>query len=169
MAAARKSKAAKKKAIGRKAVPKKKAAARKAAPARSAAARGSKQVLGNPRPGWPYSPGWRAGDFVYTAGQLGWDDNNQLAGPTIEEQTRAALRRVLGVQDHQAGIVDPAVRVRESGSKQGLERGAGRVATEVDLARARQPLAAAQVIVEEQAEADDPSWTLLRAVRQDEP
>jgi reactive intermediate/imine deaminase len=111
MAAARKSKAAKKKAIGRKAAPKKRAAARKAALARSAAARGSKQVLGNPRPGWPYSPGWRAGDFVYTAGQLGWDDNNQLAGPTIEEQTRAALRRIETILKHAGASMSDIVKV----------------------------------------------------------
>ena len=110
MAAARKTKAARKKVVGKKAAPKRKAAARKAAPAR-AAARGSKQVLGNPRPGWPYSSGWRAGDFIYTAGQLGWDENNQLVGPTIEAQTRAALRRIEAILKQAGASMSDIVKV----------------------------------------------------------
>ncbi|MGD9538081.1 MAG: RidA family protein [Alphaproteobacteria bacterium] len=110
MAAARKKKAAKKKAVGKKAAAK--TAAKKKAPARkAAAARAVKQVLGNPRPGWPYSPGWRAGDFIYTAGQLGWNENNQLVGPTIEEQTRAALRRIEAILKHAGASLSDVVKV----------------------------------------------------------
>ena len=49
-----------------------------------------------------------------------------------------------------------------------LERSAGRIVAEVDLARSRQLLAAAQMVVEEQAEADHPGRAQLGAVRQDE-
>ena len=111
MAAARKKKAATKKAVGKKAALTKKTAAKKAPARKAAAARGGKQVLGNPRPGWPYSPGWRAGDFIYTAGQLGWNENNQLVGPTIEEQTRAALRRIEAILKHGGAALSDVVKV----------------------------------------------------------
>ena len=80
----------------------------------------------------------------------------------------AALGRILGVQYHQAGVVDPAVGVRERGAELRLERSAGRIVAEVDLARSRQPRAAAQMVVEEQSEADHPGRALLGAVGQDE-
>jgi len=67
MAATRKKKAAKKSAVRR---PATKKATKKRAPARAVAARAGKKVLGNPRPGWPYSPGWHAGDYIFTAGQI---------------------------------------------------------------------------------------------------
>ena len=89
----------------------KKVAAKKAAPAKKAAAKGSKQVLGDPRPGWPYSPGWRAGDYVYTSGQLGWNADGKLAGPTIEEQTRACIRRIEKILKEAGASLSDVVKV----------------------------------------------------------
>ena len=80
----------------------------------------------------------------------------------------AALLGVERVQDHEAGIVDPAVGIFEGTAELGLERGAGRVAAQVERAGRRQALAAAKVVVEEQAEADQPSRALFGRVRQDE-
>lgn len=46
----------------------------------------------------PYSPGVRAGDFLYVAGQAGIDPaTSEPAGPTIEEQARQSMRNVEAV------------------------------------------------------------------------
>jgi 2-iminobutanoate/2-iminopropanoate deaminase len=46
----------------------------------------------------PYSQGVRAGDFVFTAGQLGIAPGTKaFAGPNIEAQTRQALENVKAV------------------------------------------------------------------------
>jgi 2-iminobutanoate/2-iminopropanoate deaminase len=43
--------------------------------------------------GVAYSQGAAAGDFVFVAGQVGFDDNDQLVGPDVASQTRQALAR----------------------------------------------------------------------------
>ena len=51
-----------------------------------------------PRPEYPYSPGTTAGSFVYTSGQVAWDDEGELVGlgdPTA--QTRQVLSNVESV------------------------------------------------------------------------
>jgi 2-iminobutanoate/2-iminopropanoate deaminase len=46
----------------------------------------------------PYSPGVRAGDFVYVAGQAGLDPaSGEPAGDTLAEQARQAMRNVEAV------------------------------------------------------------------------
>jgi 2-iminobutanoate/2-iminopropanoate deaminase len=46
----------------------------------------------------PYSPGVRAGDFLYVSGQGGIDpETGELAGETIGEQARQAMRNVEAV------------------------------------------------------------------------
>jgi 2-iminobutanoate/2-iminopropanoate deaminase len=48
-----------------------------------------------PAPGGAYSPGIRAGDWLFVAGQGPTDPaTGQLAGATIEEQTRQVLENV---------------------------------------------------------------------------
>jgi len=47
-----------------------------------------------PPPLGPYSTAVRAGGFVYVSGTLGTRDDGQLAGPTVGDQTRAALGRI---------------------------------------------------------------------------
>lgn len=88
-----------------------KSATKKKAPAQRAAPRGSKKVLGNPKPGAPYSPGWCAGDYIYTAGQIGWGPDGQLAGDTIEAQTRACLNRVKAILKEAGASLSDVVKV----------------------------------------------------------
>ena len=46
----------------------------------------------------PYSPGVRAGDFLYVAGQPGTDPaTGEPAGPTMADQARQAMRNVEAV------------------------------------------------------------------------
>ncbi|TVQ32202.1 MAG: RidA family protein [Geminicoccaceae bacterium] len=42
----------------------------------------------------PLSPGWRAGDFVFTSGQVPADDQGNIVNGGIEDQTRAVMRRI---------------------------------------------------------------------------
>jgi len=47
-----------------------------------------------PPPLGPYSTAVRAGGFIYVSGTLGTGDDGRPAGPTVGEQTTAALRRI---------------------------------------------------------------------------
>ena len=61
----------------------------------------TKQHLGEPLE-LPLSLGWRAGDLVFTSGQVPQDAGGRFLGGTIEEQTRATLGRIemiLGLAD----------------------------------------------------------------------
>jgi 2-iminobutanoate/2-iminopropanoate deaminase len=53
---------------------------------------------GVPKTIGPYSPGVRAGDFLYVAGQAGTDPaTGEAAGDTIAEQARQSMRNVEAV------------------------------------------------------------------------
>ena len=48
-----------------------------------------------PRPTYPYSPGTRGGDYVYTAGQVAWNDKGELVGiGDVRSQTRQVLGNI---------------------------------------------------------------------------
>ncbi|HMO57098.1 MAG TPA: RidA family protein, partial [Roseiflexaceae bacterium] len=50
---------------------------------------------GGPRPGGAYSPGLRAGDYIFVAGQGPNDPaTGKLAGDTIEAQTRQVCENI---------------------------------------------------------------------------
>ena len=50
---------------------------------------------GGPKPGGPYSPAMVSGGFVFVAGQVGREPaTGQLAGDTIEAQTRQTLENI---------------------------------------------------------------------------
>lgn len=74
---------------------------------------------------------------------------------------RVTFARGHGVEQYQAGIVHPAVGVFETAQHLRPQRAAGAKAHAV---RARQFLALAQVVVEEQPGADHPGRTQVRAV-----
>ena len=53
---------------------------------------------GAPKPGGSYSQGIRAGQLVYTAGQVGIDPaTGELAGESIEAQTKQVLENIKAV------------------------------------------------------------------------
>ena len=76
------------------------------------------------------------------------------------------LTRVHGVQYHEPRILHPAVGIDEGLAEPGLEGLPGRMPAKIDALGARQEFAPAQVIVEEQAEADDPGGPQALVVRQ---
>ena len=56
------------------------------------------QLNFQPRPTYPYSPGTRGGDLVYTAGQVAWGSDGNIVGvDDIEKQTRQTLSNVEAV------------------------------------------------------------------------
>ena len=53
------------------------------------------QLNFQPRPTYPYSPGTRGGNLVYTAGQVAWGSDGNIVGiGDIEVQTRQTLSNV---------------------------------------------------------------------------
>lgn len=51
-----------------------------------------------PRPEYPYSPGARGGNLVFTAGQVAWDENGKLVGlGDVRKQTAQVLKNVESV------------------------------------------------------------------------
>ena len=61
-----------------------------------------------PRPTYPYSPGTKAGNMIYTAGQVAWDNTGKLIGINdIKAQTIQTLSNVVSVlKDGGADIND---------------------------------------------------------------
>ncbi len=56
-----------------------------------------------PRPTYPYSPGARGGDYVYTAGQVSWNDKGEIVGiGDVRAQTRQVLSNIESIL-HEAG------------------------------------------------------------------
>ena len=73
-----------------------------------------KQIVTTPHaPGSPlYSQGVRVGSFLFVSGMAGIDVvTGQLAGPTIQEQTRRALRNCLAIVEAGGGTPDDVVQV----------------------------------------------------------
>jgi hypothetical protein len=62
-----------------------------------------------------YSQAVKAGDTVYVAGTVGVDvTTGELAGPTIQDQTRQALRNCQSILRAAGGELSDAVMVRTS-------------------------------------------------------
>jgi 2-iminobutanoate/2-iminopropanoate deaminase len=59
----------------------------------------------------PYSQGVRAGDFIFTAGQLGIvPGTKEFAGPDIEAQTRQALENLKAVLEAGGSCLERVVK-----------------------------------------------------------
>ena len=57
-----------------------------------------KNLSFQPRPTYPYSPGASAGGWVFTAGQVAWDEHGQIVGlGDVRAQTRQVLRNVVSI------------------------------------------------------------------------
>ena len=63
------------------------------------------------KPGGAYSPGIRAGDFVFVSGQGPLDPvNGQIVGTTIEEQTKRTLENVKAILEAAGCTMDDVVK-----------------------------------------------------------
>ncbi|MEH2470860.1 2-iminobutanoate/2-iminopropanoate deaminase [Nitrobacteraceae bacterium AZCC 2161] len=63
-----------------------------------------------PMPGGHYSNGLRAGDFVYTAGQVPRDSKRNVIGSSIEDQTAATLENVQRVLSTFGATLDNVIK-----------------------------------------------------------
>ena len=51
-----------------------------------------------PRPAYPYSPGAKGGNLVFTAGQVAWDETGEVTGlGDVRAQTVQTLNNVISV------------------------------------------------------------------------
>lgn len=51
-----------------------------------------------PRPSYPYSPGTAAAGFIYTAGQVAWNERGELVGRgDVTAQTRQVLSNIASI------------------------------------------------------------------------
>jgi 2-iminobutanoate/2-iminopropanoate deaminase len=54
-----------------------------------------KNLTFQPRPTYPWSPGTKAAGWIYTSGQVAWNDHAELVGPgDVRAQTRQVLKNV---------------------------------------------------------------------------
>ena len=64
-----------------------------------------------PRPTYPYSPGTKAGNMVYSSGQVAWDNTGKLIGINdIRAQTIQALSNVVSVLKEGGADIDDVVK-----------------------------------------------------------
>lgn len=74
---------------------------------------GKQIIVTGAAPGSPlYSQGVRVGPFVYVSGMVGVDTaTGELAGATIQEQARQALRNCVAIVEAGGGTLDDVVQV----------------------------------------------------------
>jgi reactive intermediate/imine deaminase len=67
-----------------------------------------KNLSFQPRPTYPYSPGAQAAGWVFTAGQVAWDEHGQLVGVgDVRAQTRQVLRNIVSIlREAGGGVAD---------------------------------------------------------------
>ena len=64
-----------------------------------------------PRPTYPYSPGARGGHFVFTAGQVAWDETGALTAiGDVRGQTVQTLHNVRSVLEEGGATLDDVVK-----------------------------------------------------------
>jgi reactive intermediate/imine deaminase len=64
-----------------------------------------------PKPEYPYSPGSTGGGFVYTSGQVAWDENGELVGRgDAAAQTRQVLSNVESVLRAAGATLDDVLK-----------------------------------------------------------
>ncbi len=64
-----------------------------------------------PRPTYPYSPGARGGDMVFTAGQVAWDHTGRVTGiGDVRAQTIQTLANVKAVLEEGGASLDDVVK-----------------------------------------------------------
>ena len=74
----------------------------------------TKQIISTPNAPTSslYSQGIRVGSTIYVSGMIGIDQTTtELAGPTIQEQTRQAVRNCVAVLEAGGGIRDDIVQI----------------------------------------------------------
>ncbi len=64
-----------------------------------------------PRPAYPYSPGAKGGNYVFTAGQVAWDARAEVVGPgDVQAQTVQTLNNVKSVLAEGGATLDDVLK-----------------------------------------------------------
>ena len=64
-----------------------------------------------PRPTYPYSPGAEAGGWIFTAGQVAWNERSEIVGRgDVVAQTRQVLSNVRSVIEHAGATMQDVVK-----------------------------------------------------------
>ncbi len=71
----------------------------------------SRQNIGAPHPGLPFSPAVRAGDFVFVSGQIPRDSKGAVHRGSIEEQTEAAIVQITRILNEAGCSLADVVKV----------------------------------------------------------
>src|SRR5699024_5477300 len=77
------------------------------------------------------------------------------------------LSCIHGIEYHEAGVLRPAIGIDEAALVRVCQRLAAGMARQVDAAGRRQALAPAEVVVQQQASADQPGWSQAARMRHD--
>ena len=70
-----------------------------------------KNLSFQPRPTYPYSPGAKGGHYIFTAGQVGWNDKGELVGiGDVRAQTRQVLKNIESILAEGGATFDDVVK-----------------------------------------------------------
>jgi reactive intermediate/imine deaminase len=70
-----------------------------------------KNLSFQPRPAYPYSPGAKGGHYLFTAGQVGWNDKGELVGVgDVRAQTRQVLKNIESILAEGGATFDDVVK-----------------------------------------------------------
>jgi 2-iminobutanoate/2-iminopropanoate deaminase len=70
-----------------------------------------KNLSFQPRPTYPYSPGAKGGHYLFTAGQVGWNDKGELVGiGDVRAQTRQVLKNIESILAEGGATFDDVVK-----------------------------------------------------------
>lgn len=64
-----------------------------------------------PRPTYPYSPGAAAAGWIYTAGQVAWNEHSEIVGDgDVAIQTRQVLSNIRSILAEAGGTMDDVLK-----------------------------------------------------------
>ena len=64
-----------------------------------------------PRPNFPYSPGTKGGQMIFTAGQVAWNEKGEVAGQgDVRLQTRQTLKNVISVLEEGGATIEDVLK-----------------------------------------------------------
>ncbi|HEX3498378.1 MAG TPA: RidA family protein [Stellaceae bacterium] len=70
-----------------------------------------RNLMFQPRPTYPYSPGAKGGGLVFTAGQVAWDKSSKIVGiGDVRRQTIQTLKNVVSVLKEGGATVDDVLK-----------------------------------------------------------
>ena len=64
-----------------------------------------------PRPTYPYSPGAKGGQMIFTAGQVAWNEKGDVTGQgDVRLQTRQTLKNVISVLEEGGATIEDVLK-----------------------------------------------------------